>query len=68
MLALIPAWRDRIGEMAVVGPEWRALADNWRYLEDLMVDEVGMNWEKGKSSRVTFAAMRRLIDGARAGA
>lgn len=35
LLALMPAWRSRVGEMAAYGPEWRALAAAWGELEAL---------------------------------
>lgn len=35
LLKLIPEWRARIGEMGMVGAEWKALADHWAELETL---------------------------------
>lgn len=35
LLAIIPEWRPRIGEMANVGREWAALAERWDDLEAL---------------------------------
>jgi hypothetical protein len=37
LLALIPEWRARLGEMATIGPEWAALASHWDELDALYV-------------------------------
>jgi hypothetical protein len=37
LLALIPEWKARLGEMKAVGPEWAALVDHWDELYALYI-------------------------------
>lgn len=62
LLARIPAWRARIGEMAPVSGVWAALAREWGALEASMRDEAGIAWEKGRSAPKTYEMMKRLED------
>lgn len=39
LLQIFPEWRDRIGEMAAVSPEWAALVSEWDELERLYEEE-----------------------------
>jgi hypothetical protein len=62
LLARIPGWRTRIGEMAGVSGVWAALTREWDALEASMRDEVGIAWEKGRRAPKTYAMMKRLED------
>lgn len=39
LLALIPEWRPRIGEMASVSPYWAVLVENWAKLEAAAISD-----------------------------
>jgi hypothetical protein len=40
LLRLMPAWRDRIGEMAAYGRVWNALAQHWANFTELYLEEL----------------------------
>lgn len=63
-LDAVPEARQHIGKMAELSKTWAALIDNWSYLEDLFMQEVGVNWSKARSAPETFRAMRDIIDAA----
>lgn len=62
LLRAFPEWDQRIAEMAGCGRGWQVLAHHWRELEQLMANEVGIDWSKGQSAPRTFARMRTLLD------
>lgn len=59
LLARIPEWEDRIGEMTQNGPGWAGQVAVWWELEKTMRDEVGIDWSKGQSAPITYAAMKK---------
>jgi hypothetical protein len=63
LLALIPEWRARIGEMARYGREWAALSARWAEVEASYEQEIGAR-HRGMA-RQTYALMREIIDAAR---
>jgi len=62
LLARVPEWRARIGEMAAHGPAWSALVARWDELEACMADEVGIDWSKGQNAPKTYDLMDSIID------
>lgn len=58
LLELVPEWNARIGEMAQYSPGWAGLITEWLALTELMKNEVGIHWEKGKSAPETYKAMK----------
>lgn len=58
LLELIPEWKPRIAEMAQYSPGWAGLLAEWDVLTELMANEVGIHWEKGKSAPETYKAMK----------
>lgn len=62
LLELFPEWKPRIGEMARYSPYWAALVERWDELAEMMADEVGIDWSKGKRAPRTYAAMKDTID------
>jgi hypothetical protein len=60
LLAEIPEWRPRIGEMATRGAVWALYAARWRGLEASMDAEVGIDWSKGRSAPLTHDLMNSL--------
>jgi hypothetical protein len=62
LLARVPAWHPRIGEMAPISGPWGALAGAWGDLEELMTEEGAVSRGYGARGDKTYAMMRRLID------
>lgn len=48
LLELIPEWKPRMGEMAQRGKAWAGLAARWEEITQCFLDEVGLDWCKGK--------------------
>lgn len=66
LLCRIPEWRQRIGEMATLGPEWDALSAAWDELEALWEREIGPGVERRYGSAPEICMrMREIIDDAR---
>lgn len=53
LLDLIPEWKPRMAEMSVHGKQWASLAGRWDELTALFLEEVGLDWCKGKEARAT---------------
>lgn len=69
LLELFPEWKARITEMAKYGTGWIGLVAKWDELAQMMADEVGIDWSKGRSAPLTYEAMQAAIaDGYRADA
>lgn len=54
LLALIPEWRARLGEMGKVGPEWAALVKHW--------DELNALYLKHGPSREIYDRMKAILN------
>jgi hypothetical protein len=65
LLELFPEWKPRIREMARYSPQWAALVARWDELAEMMADEVGIDWSKGRRAPRTYDAMKDAIDQAR---
>lgn len=59
LLARIPAWRDRMGEMAEVSPDWARLAAAWDELITTYYEEEGF-WLDGKPAPRSRAILDRV--------
>jgi len=57
LLKLIPEWKPRIYEMSKHSKEWASFTAHWDELEHMMEQEVGIDWNKGKSAPKTFKRM-----------
>lgn len=55
LLDLIPEWRERLEDMKVASPEWRALVQNWTDLKSL--------YEAGEERRF-WVLIKEVIEGA----
>ena len=49
----IPEIRDHFDDVAKMSDTWAALIENWNELEECFLDEVGLDWSKGRSLRAT---------------
>lgn len=57
LLRLIPEWAKRINEMGEYSPGWSGLVEKWEDIAQIMQDEVGIDWEKGRAAPLTYDAM-----------
>ena len=61
LLERFPEWKARMGEMVIHGGEWIGIIPHWNELANLMTDEVGIDWSKGRSAPITYAAMKTYL-------
>lgn len=61
LLAKIPEWESRIGEMSAYGAAWISLSERWQEIKDCMEEEVGIDWSKGDRANKTYAMMKVAI-------
>lgn len=61
LVCVAPEVRKSFSELAKLSPQWRAVIDHWDELESMFVEEAGLNWEKSKRARKTFARMCELF-------
>ena len=47
-LECVPDARAHMGRAAAISPLWKKLVDNWAAIEQCFLDEVGLNWSKGR--------------------
>lgn len=60
LLDLIPEWKPRMSEMAAHCVRWAGLSAKWDEIVECFLDEVGLNWSKGRDLRAvkTYAMMK----------
>jgi hypothetical protein len=63
----MPWARRGLDILAGTLPRWRALAARWDEIRQVMNDEVGIDWSRGKSAPKTYGLMEEIIDGATKG-
>ena len=63
LLDAVPEWRERMGEMAAVGPEWAALAEHWPELSAMHSagDHDGVYRRIGELVRPLEAKRRNVV-------
>lgn len=61
LLELIPEWKPRLHEMEEYGAGWAGLIKHWDEISALMLEEVGIDWEKGDRAPKTYKAMKDAI-------
>ncbi len=63
LLALIPEWRRRMGEMARYGNGWARLVEAWNQLETLYTKEAGVGLSASDACRQVNKTMIRIEAG-----
>lgn len=61
LLALVPEWTPRIGEMAQRGPYWAALVPRWAELTALLAEETGPGFERYGRAPRTYKLMQEIL-------
>ncbi|WP_024717979.1 hypothetical protein [Pseudomonas putida] len=61
LLELIPEWKPRMGEMAQRGEQWVGLANRWEEICRCFLDEVGLDWCKGRRAPKTYLLMTQAM-------
>jgi hypothetical protein len=61
LLALVPEWKTRMGELAAISPYWAALVEHWPRLEAVMIEETGPDFNRHKVSPRTYDLMKKIL-------
>lgn len=63
LLDLIPEWKLRMPEMAQRNEEWAGLVARWDEIVQCFLDEVGLDWSKGRKlpASKTYAMMKKAL-------
>ncbi len=58
----VPVAAEHMHKVSSLSETWKNLVDNWADLEACFVDEVGIDWSKGKhlAAEKTYEMMKRL--------
>lgn len=51
LLKTAPEAKNHMDKVAALSDVWKSLVDNWDKLEKCFIDEVGLDWEKGRNIR-----------------
>ena len=57
LLRAVPELRERLHEMAECSEQWAHMLTYWDEIEQSMIDEVGIDWEKARSAPKTYEIM-----------
>ena len=49
LLSMVPQLRDSLDKMSEISPEWTGIVKMWDEIEAMHLDEVGLEWSKGRS-------------------
>lgn len=60
LLEAVPELREHMHKLSKVCDQWSQLVENWDALESCFLNEVGLNWCKGKRARITYKAMKEM--------
>lgn len=60
LLKIFPEWKLRINEMECYSGVWALLVKNWKSLEEIMIEETGINFDRAKSSPKTYNLMQKI--------
>ena len=62
LLETAPEARKHMDKVAALSDKWKKIVENWDELENCFLDEVGLNWSKGRdlSATKTYKMMKNL--------
>lgn len=58
LIELVPSVRSAVDSLALKSERWAKAAAIWDDITQMMKDEVGINWENGKSAPKTYELMK----------
>jgi hypothetical protein len=61
LLEILPEWKARVPEMAVHGPGWAGLVEQWDTIVNLYYNEGGVPIDQRERSPETYKAMKLAI-------
>lgn len=64
LLQRVPGLRESLPAMAELSPAWKALVSRWDEIEAMQMAEIGIDWEKGRKARRTYALIQEVLNSA----
>jgi len=61
-LEAVPEAREHLDKVAKLSDYWAALIDRFDEVEKCFLDEVGLNWSKGRSAGKTYKLMKSIYE------
>lgn len=63
LIAAAPELRNELHKMSALSPEWSRLVARWAEVEASLLDEVGLDWSKGRRlpATKTYALMKSIL-------
>lgn len=63
-LEAVPEAKDLMYRVAAISEVWARLVTRWSEIESSLLEEVGLNWEKGKYLKATrtYSLMKQIIN------
>lgn len=61
LVFMAPAIREEFHMIATLSDTWKRIIDRWDELEKTFIDEVGINWSKGRSAPITYSLMQEIL-------
>ena len=60
LMQAAPEIRQRMDKLAAISETWGKLVDQWDEVEQCFIDEVGLNWAKGRRAPKTYKLMKDI--------
>lgn len=61
LLRAVPEIREHMGAVAAVSSIWSSLVARWDEIEQCFLEEVGLDWSKGRRAPKTYALMKEVM-------
>lgn len=58
LLERFPEWKERLSEMGKLNENWAKILPHWNEAAEMMAQEVGIDWSKGRSAPETYNFMK----------
>jgi len=63
LLEAVPDIRENMDKIAALSVTWEKLISEWDNIEKCFLEEVGLDWSKGKKATKTYNLMKNIIEG-----
>lgn len=60
LLEAVPEIRQHMNKIAGINDTWAKLVKRWDEVEQCFIDEVGLNWVKGRKASKTYELMKEI--------
>lgn len=61
LIERVPEIKDHMDKIAGISEAWARLVENWDEIEKTFIEEVGLNWSKGRCASKTYELMKNVL-------